>query len=95
MTTFYNVTILMPDGKQVGLGLLKYPTIDDMQQWVGGGLIERVVLPYDDNNRRRDMLVNEDGYTKGMEVNHRATETLGTGRVVVGPAAILENFDLR
>ena len=91
---FYNVKVLHPNGATVGMELLGYPELKDMQQWVGGGLIERVPLPRNMKDEGVwEILVNEEGLLKGMEFNAEGSRI--AEQDLVGPVVIFENFNLQ
>jgi len=91
---FYNVKVLHPNGNQVGMGLIEYPTLKDMQQWVGGGLIERVPLPRDMKDEGVwEIIVNEEGLLKDMAYNEEGSRL--ADQDLVGPVVIFENFNLK
>ena len=83
------VTILRANGVVEKLHLQSYPTLKDMQSWVGG-YIERV--PVNATAPCKTMLVNEDGLGRNLPVNVRASAYYDHGPIV-GDVALLD-FDL-
>ena len=59
----------------------KPPSLEEAQEFVGG-YVEMVRLPDGDQ-----MLVNEEGRLRHLEINHTASEL--AGQMIVGPAMIL------
>lgn len=74
----------------------KCPPLAELQELVGGGLIELVQVIY--KGKTCDMIVNEEGLLRNMAFNHPATKAMqatydGYGHIV-GPAIIFEGFKL-
>jgi len=100
----YRWTVYQPDNTKHTHKSDRRPTLEEMQEMVGGGIFERVRIWVNDDELK-DMLVNDNGHALGMDVNkvgselYAATTFKNTGmpteNVIVGPAVVFENFMLR
>ena len=92
---------IWPDGRHEIEEAEELPAFEDMQKFVEGW-VERVKVLYE--GKPTNMVVNEEGLLKGMELNSKATEiyhaaTLARGlprpeAVIVGPAMLFEGFSI-
>jgi hypothetical protein len=82
--------ILHADGHQepVDLGKKGYLFLEEAQKLVGGYL-QRVPIPMYTNPPFALMLVDEDGISKGLPLNHAATKLTGYTHTIYGSALIV------
>lgn len=95
----YEYLIIDTDGEETHVKSKEKPTLGEMQKAVGG-YIEVVRCLYKD--KEKQMIINEEGKLRDLELNEKATEMFWDFlRVkelkidnIVGKAMILKNFEL-
>ena len=95
----YEYLIIDTDGEETHIKSKEKPTLGEMQKAVGG-YIEVVRCLYKD--KEKQMIINEEGKLRDLELNEKATEMFWDFlRVkelkidnIVGKAMILKNFQL-
>ena len=95
----YDYLVIDTDGEETHVESKEKPTLGEMQKAVGG-YIEVVHCLYKD--KEKQMIINEEGKLRDLELNEKATEMFWDFlRVkelkidnIVGKAMILKNFEL-
>ena len=80
------IKVIKTDGIIEEIKMEKQPTLEQMQEWVGGYVEKTRVWPM----FGEEMYVDEDGLSKNLPKNFEASAF--SGQPIVGDAVIFENF---
>ena len=97
-TTIITMTVIPVDGQIEKSEISEPPSLEELQEIVGG-YIEVVKVRTKGQTVYTEMVIDEDGQMRGLEVNHRAMDLVESVRgympIVVGTVALFSDSVVR